>query len=152
PGQASACRLAAMIAAALDDWLYRTPLMALALGALVCMLLAALAGMALRGHQDRAGATERHDEQEGYVVTAVLGLLALLMGFTFALAVDRFETRRLLVLEEANAIENAYVYAQMLDEPHRTRLCDLLVRYTDNSLAMARAFDRAANTTSREAN
>jgi hypothetical protein len=37
-------------------------------------------------------------------VSGALGLLALLLGFTFALAVDRFDARRGLVLEEANAI------------------------------------------------
>jgi hypothetical protein len=35
---------------------------------------------------------------------AVLGLLALMIGFTFAMALSRFEARRDAVLNEANAI------------------------------------------------
>jgi len=67
----------------------------------------------------------------------VLGLLALLIGFTFSLAIDRFETRRALVLEEANAIGTAYLRAQLLDEPHRARISQLLLEYTDNRLEIA---------------
>ncbi len=43
----------------------------------------------------------------GGLQTALLGLLALLLGFTFAMSVTRFEARKNLVLEEANAIGNA---------------------------------------------
>jgi hypothetical protein len=79
---------------------------------------------------------------DGYIVSAVLGLLALLLGFTFALAVDRFETRRVLVLEEANAIGTTYLYAQLLDEPHRSRMSALLRDYTGNRIALAAAAPR----------
>jgi hypothetical protein len=91
----------------------------------------------------RASATGKRetgsDGQETLVVSAVLGLLALLMGFTFALAVDRFETRRELVVEEANAIGATYLRAQLLDEPHRDRVSAILVRYVDNRIALAKA-------------
>jgi hypothetical protein len=82
------------------------------------------------------------DTQEGYVVSAVLGLLALMLGFTLALAVDRFDTRRGLVLAEANAIETTYLRAQLLAEPHRARLSQLLVAYTDTRIALAGASRR----------
>jgi len=82
------------------------------------------------------GETETH---EGYIVSAVLGLLALLMGFTFSLAVDRFDARRELVREEANAIGVAYLRAQLLDEPYRDRTRQLLSRYLDNRIALAKA-------------
>ena len=45
---------------------------------------------------------------------AILGLLALLLGFTFALAVQRYETRRTLVVEEANAIGTTFLRADFL--------------------------------------
>jgi hypothetical protein len=59
-------------------------------------------------------------------VSAVLGLLALLLGFTFAMAVDRFEQRRTLVLDEVNAISTAYLRTQLLQAPHRERIGKLL--------------------------
>jgi hypothetical protein len=104
---------------------------------LAAMFAAAAGGVSFRGHHKRAGKFQQADSQEGYVVSAMLGLLALLMGFTFALAVDRYETRRVLVLEDANAIGTAYLRAQLLGEPHRSRLSGLLVAYTDNMIQLA---------------
>jgi len=50
--------------------------------------------------------------------------------------VDRFETRRTLVLEEANAIGTSYLYAQLLEEPHRSRMSGLLLAYTENRVEL----------------
>ena len=100
---------------------------------------AVVAGLFRHRRRDPSGEGQKDGGQEGYVVSAVLGLLALLMGFTFSLAVDRFETRRHLVLEEANAIGTAYLRAQLLAEPDRSRMSGLLLRYTDNRIALAKA-------------
>jgi len=81
------------------------------------------------------------DGQEAYVVSAVLGLLALLMGFTFSLALDRYEDRRELVLQEANAIGTAYLRAQLLPEPSRSQLSATLMAYTANRLDLSRPHD-----------
>ncbi len=99
------------------------------------MLAAAAAGRRLRARYGRPdeGAAPR---QESYTVSAVFGLLALLQGFTFALAVERFEARRILVIDEANAIRTAYFRVQVLDEPYRERLSGLLEDYIDNRVAL----------------
>jgi hypothetical protein len=131
-----------MIATILD-WLDDAPLSLLGALLLICMMAASFASYAVRRRQERSdGAKEdarRSEGQEGYIVSAVLGLLALLMGFTFSLATDRFETRRELVLQDANAIGTVYLRAQLLGEPHRTRLSHLLIEYTDTILALANA-------------
>jgi hypothetical protein len=107
---------------------------------LTVLLLAAALGAAYFGHWLRVrSAGFGSDGQEGYIVSGVLGLLALMLGFTLAMAVDRFDARRSLVLEEANAIGTTYLRAQLLGEPHRTRLSNLLVDYTDNRIALATA-------------
>ncbi len=123
----------------LTGWVDGAPLAILGVVGLVLMVLAVLAGSKLRDRHDRfqTAAGGLGDGQESYIVSAVLGFLALLLGFTFALAVDRYETRRALVLEEANAIGTAYLRTQLLDEPHRARISGLLVDYTDNRLALA---------------
>ena len=124
----------------LNGWLDNAPLLFLGCGVLILMVLALWCGVALRKrHEGQTPSTEKEGGLEGYVVSAVLGLLALLMGFTFSLAVDRFEARRVLVLEEANAIGTAYLRAQLLQEPHRQRISQLLVKYTDNRIALAQA-------------
>jgi len=120
------------------DWFRTAPLILLGGGLLLVLALTAWAGYALRGPAKHETAADGGDSYEGYLVSAVLGLLALLLGFTFSLAVDRYETRRKLVLEEANAIGTAYLRAQLLEEPHRTRIGNLLVAYTANRVAVAK--------------
>jgi hypothetical protein len=111
---------------------------------LAAALAAGLTGQLLRRGSERRqkqakGPVPSTESQEGYVVSGALGLLALMLGFTLAMAVDRFDQRRLLVLEEANAIGTTYLRAQLFAEPHRTRLSKLLVEYTDNRIALATA-------------
>ena len=60
---------------------------------------------------------------------AVIGLLALLLGFTFAMALSRFEARRDAVLNEANAIGTTALRARLLPEPHRKEALSLLKEY-----------------------
>jgi len=62
--------------------------------------------------------------------SAVLGLLALMIGFTFAMALSRFDARRNAVLNEANSIETAALRARLLPEPHRTQALQALREYT----------------------
>jgi len=61
--------------------------------------------------------------------SAMLGLLALIIGFTFAMALSRFEARRVAVLNEANAIGTTALRARLLPEPHRTDILKLLKEY-----------------------
>src|SRR5688572_28298754 len=92
----------------------------------------------------RRGVERKADEKgaEQLIVSAILGLLALLLGFTFALAIDRFDTRRALVVAEANAIGTAWLRAGLFDEPHRSRLSHLLEGYAANRLRLATARNR----------
>lgn len=66
---------------------------------------------------------------EGLIATSMVGLLSLLIGFTFSLALARHELRRNLVVEEANAIGVAYMRAQLLKEPYRTDLSNVIISY-----------------------
>lgn len=61
--------------------------------------------------------------------SAVLGLLALMIGFTFAMSLSRFEARRDAVLSEANAIGTTALRARLLPEPHRAEVLKLLRDY-----------------------
>jgi hypothetical protein len=55
------------------------------------------------------------------------------------MGIDRYEERRRLVIQEANAIGTSYLNAQLLDEPHRSRLSSQMITYTDNRIAMGLA-------------
>jgi hypothetical protein len=56
-------------------------------------------------------------------------LLALIIGFTFLMALTRYESRREAVLNEANAIGTTALRARLLPEPHRTDILKLLREY-----------------------
>ncbi len=60
---------------------------------------------------------------------AVLGLLALLLGFTFSLALSHFDARTAAVVDEANAIGTAWLRTDLLPEPERTEARDLMKQY-----------------------
>jgi hypothetical protein len=76
--------------------------------------------------------------------SAVLGLLALMIAFTFAMSLTRFEARRDAVLNEANAIGTTALRARLLPEPHRTEVLKLLREYVTIRLDVTR---RAASRT-----
>src|SRR5262245_44353242 len=119
-------------------WVNTTPLWILGLLLLVTMIVALLVGHRIRTVMDRRRGDEKASEtQEGYILGGVLSLLALLIGFTYALATDRYETRRVLVTEDARAIQTLYLRAQLLDQPHRDRISGLLLRYVDNRIRLA---------------
>lgn len=60
---------------------------------------------------------------------AMLGLLALMIGFTFSMALTRFELRRENVLNDANAIGSAALRASLLPAPHAAASLKLLSEY-----------------------
>jgi hypothetical protein len=59
----------------------------------------------------------------------LFGLLALMVGFTFAMALTRFEARRDAVVNEANAVGTTALRARFLPEPHRAETLKLLREY-----------------------
>jgi len=65
----------------------------------------------------------------GSVPAAVLTLLGLLLGFTFAMAVSRHDTRRELVVQEANSISTTARRARLLPEPQAANVARLLREY-----------------------
>ena len=122
-------------------WLADQSLVGVALFVLAGMGVAALAGYLIRRLRRRQSPEREETEhnQESYLVGSMLGLLALLLAFSFSIAVSRYEERRQLVIQEANAIGTSYLRTQLLDEPHRGRLSGLLVQYTDNRVALGSA-------------
>ncbi len=76
---------------------------------------------------------DREDVQKGLgaVEGAVFALLGLLIAFTFSGAASRFEARRLLIGQEANAIGTAYLRIDTLPTNAQQELRDLFRRYLD---------------------
>jgi hypothetical protein len=119
-------------------WLGTLPLTVIALAILAALLVAATIGY--HGHLwllRRSGETD--SESHDHLLTAVLGLLALLLGFTFSLALNRYEARRDLVVQEANAIGTTWLRVQILEPPNKAAMSQLLRAYLDTRLAWSEA-------------
>ncbi len=67
----------------------------------------------------------------GAVVAAILGLLAFTLGFTFNIAASRFETRRQLVLDEANALGTLYLRSQLIAPELGSQAAPLIRQYVE---------------------
>jgi hypothetical protein len=65
------------------------------------------------------------------VEESVLEILALLLAFSLVMAVSRFDSRRLLTVEEANAIGTTYWRCRQVPPPEGLELLDLLREYLD---------------------
>ncbi len=93
----------------------------------------------------RLGARRRAIDPEGAaagtgpMVGAVFALLGLLIAFTFSGAASRFEDRRKLIVEEANAIGTAYLRIDLLPTSSQPRLRESFRQYVDARLAFYRA-------------
>ncbi len=70
------------------------------------------------------------------VQAALVGLVALLLAFGLAMAVDRYQSRRAAVVSQANAIGTTYLRAQTPAEPMRSESMDLLKQYADAAIAL----------------
>ena len=91
------------------------PLWALFISILLVVLLSVEFGYRL-GKYRRSRREEEKEAPLGTMVGATLGLLAFILAFTFGLAAARFDTRRQVLLDEANAIGTTYLRAGMLPE------------------------------------
>jgi hypothetical protein len=65
------------------------------------------------------------------VVGATLTLLGLIIGFSFSMALERYDLRKNYEEAEANAIGTEYVRADLLPQADGARVRDLLRQYTD---------------------
>jgi hypothetical protein len=87
------------------------------------------------GKWRRARISDEKEQPVGAMVASILGLVALVLGFTFSLAGMRFDARRMAILEEANAIGTTYLRAKLLPEPQRSEVIRLLREYVEVRLA-----------------
>jgi hypothetical protein len=89
------------------------------------------------GRNHRLRQPNPDDPSVGVSVGSLLALLAFLLAFTFSMAASRYDDRRQIVLEEANAIGTTYLRARFLPEPERTEAAALLREYVDVRLKAA---------------
>jgi hypothetical protein len=103
----------------------------IALGLLAAMIIALELGYRY-ARRESARRPESSVGQVGAIQGALLGLLGLLLGFSFAGAASRFIERQDLIVQEANTIGTAYLRADMVDEPHATQIRQTLRDYVEH--------------------
>jgi hypothetical protein len=82
--------------------------------------------------QQELGPIDEHQLRDFNVVQgAALTLLSLLIGFTFSMAITRYDQRKNYEEEEANAIGTEYVRADLLPTKDSARIRELLRNYLD---------------------
>ena len=91
------------------------PLFGLFIFILLVVLLSVECGYRL-GKYRRSRSEQEKEAPVGTMVGATLGLLAFILAFTFGLAAARFDARRQVLLDEANAIGTTYLRAGILPE------------------------------------
>jgi hypothetical protein len=113
-------------------WLEEAPLWLIwAVLATAFMLAQQVGYLAAHRLLRRPDGKDSASEGAGYLLSAALALLGLLIAFTFSMAADRYDARRQLVVEEANAVGTTYLRAQLLPEPARTSASHALIAYID---------------------
>jgi len=106
----------------------------------VALSISVLIGDVLRNRVRSFTQEERDDF--GTVLGATLTLLALLIGFSFSMAVSRYDLRKNYEEAEANAIGTEYVRADLLPAENTVRVRELLKKYTDQRLLFYTTRDR----------
>lgn len=108
-----------------------SPFLLLVLSVLV-FWAAALLGAWFRKRSHRA-----NDDHHGdfiFVLGSALTLLGLIIGFTFSMAVNRYDQRKNDEEQEANAISTLYVRADFLPAPAAANVRGLLTAYLDHRI------------------
>jgi hypothetical protein len=117
------------------SWLDMAPLWEIGLLLLSALTMAVAIGYAAQSRLQRKTDVGIEPPFGGaHLLSAALSLLALLLGFSFSMAMDRYDARRQLVIQEANALGTTWLRVQLLNEPDRTLMSDLLRRYIDARL------------------
>lgn len=97
----------------------------------------------IMGHRLRLHNVEKSKDHSVEDLSAIsgtlLGLLALLLAFTFGMSNSRYDTRRALVIEEANAIGTAILRTDIYPDSMRTLLKSHLQDYVEARIAFYQA-------------
>ena len=67
----------------------------------------------------------------GSIQASILGLLALLLGFTFSMSMQRFDNRSMALIDETNALGTAILRVQLLPDEFKDDASKLFQEYVD---------------------
>jgi len=91
------------------------------------------------GKRRHAAAKEEPSGESNVLVGIAFSVPGLLMSFAFSMAVNRFEARRHLVVDEANAVGTAYLRVDLLPKASQPAIRKEILRFADARLAYGQA-------------
>ncbi|MGB0132744.1 hypothetical protein [Dokdonella sp.] len=112
------------------DFIFEQNSVLIAGSVLVSMVAAIETGFRI-GRRSAEGASASSLSHVGAIQASLLGVLALLLGFTLSLALQRFDTRSQAVVDEANAIGTAALRAQLLPASIRGEVVERMRRHVE---------------------
>lgn len=123
---------------------------------LLALILVAIEVGYRLGRSNHATADESVKDQTKVIDASIHGLLSLLLGFAFTMALQHHDARHHAMVAEANSVGTAKMRAQLLMAPHDDRAAQLLGVYLETrieagelDLARSRPFEELAEKTSR---
>lgn len=112
------------------------PIWAIFAGAISIVMASIEVGYRLGQIAHRRSEDEKESPTSAFA-GAVLGLVAFILAFTFGIVSNRYDARKALTREDANAIRTAYHRSDFLPEPDRAEAKSLLKQYLDARLEFA---------------
>jgi len=106
---------------------------------IVILWLSAKLGSWFRAKRNDLDDKSREDFQ--VVLGATLTLLGLIIGFTFSMAISRYDQRKNYEEEEANAIGTEYVRGDLLPSTDAGRVKSMLTNYLDQRILFYKSRD-----------
>lgn len=113
--------------------MYAAPLSAIVTVLLLSVILFYVGGVRI-AHYQMVRSPESKSDGIGPLEGALLGLLALLLSFTFGMAGSRYDARRALIVQESNDIGTVILRADLYPEPIRTQLKRDLQDYVEKRI------------------
>jgi len=115
----------------LDDLVLNKSLLLIGLLMIAVLLLTKECGywIGLRSTKQEAGA-EKQEKTVATITGAMLALLGFMLAISISMADGHFESRRKLILDEANAIGTSHLRARAIGGPHGEQIAHLLIDYT----------------------
>jgi hypothetical protein len=90
-------------------------------------------------HVKRKSMDEQEREDFNVILASTLTLLGLIIGFSFSMAISRYDQRKNYEEEEANAIGTEFLRVELLPTADAAKIQDLLGRYLDQRILFYQA-------------
>lgn len=93
------------------------------------------------GRNVRRKTEDERESPASSIAGVILGLQAFMLAFTFGLVAERYDIKKILVREEANAIRTMWRRSDFLQEPDRAKTNAILNAYLERRIAVAQMRD-----------